>query len=125
MIRIELPIRTVSESNMREHWAPKAKRAKWQRNVVALAVRPRLAGMLDRVPCVVTLTRIAPRALDDDNLARSFKAIRDQVAAELGVDDRDARVVWRYAQRRGGKGAYGVEIVVTPVAIGVEFENAS
>lgn len=125
MIRIELPIRTVSESNMREHWAPKAKRAKWQRNVVALAVRPRLAGMLDRVPCVVTLTRIAPRALDDDNLARSFKAIRDQVAQELGVDDRDERVVWRYMQRRGAPRAYGVEIGITPVALTWGLESAS
>ncbi len=41
---------------------------------------------------VVALTRCAPRALDDDNLASSFKAVRDAVAAYLGLDDRDSRL---------------------------------
>lgn len=126
MIRIELPIRTVSEGNMREHHMSRHKRRAGQRKKVADELEPKLKGaMLDMLPCVVTLTRVSPRPLDDDNLQFSFKAIRDEVAKQLGVDDRDARVVWRYGQRRGGKGAYGVEIVVTPVALGVEFENAS
>lgn len=53
-------------------------------------------------PCVVLLTRVAPSSgLDDDNLSGSLKAIRDAMAEWLGLDDRDPRVGWRYAQRRG------------------------
>lgn len=36
----------------------------------------------------VCITRMAPRGLDDDNLASSMKAIRDGIAEGLGVDDR-------------------------------------
>ncbi len=54
-------------------------------------------------PLVCTLTRIG-RKLDDDNLASAFKAVRDQVAAELGVDDGSDAVAWRYAQERGPAG---------------------
>jgi hypothetical protein len=59
----------------------------------------------------VTITRIAPCELDDDNLAGSAKAVRDGVADWLGVDDRTKRsgVVWKYEQARDGR-AYGVGI---------------
>ena len=40
---------------------------------------------------VVTLTRVSPRALDSDNLAYAFKAVRDEVAAYFGVNDNDPR----------------------------------
>lgn len=123
MITITIPFRTVSESNMREHHMAKARRVKWQRNVVGLAVRPRVKGMAHPLPCSVLMTRVAPRPLDDDNLRGALKATRDQIAAELGVDDRDPRVVWRYAQRRGGKGVYAVEIVFTPVSLAEDAET--
>jgi hypothetical protein len=64
------------------------------------------------LPCVVTLTRIAPRALDDDNLRGALKATRDEVAAWLLVDDRDPRVTWTYAERRGAVREYAVEVSV-------------
>jgi hypothetical protein len=65
------------------------------------------------LPCVVLLTRVAPSAgLDDDNLSGSLKAIRDQVAHWLRVDDRDPRVSWTYAQRRGKRGEWAVEVSV-------------
>lgn len=66
------------------------------------------------LPVVVTLTRIAPRDFDSDNLAMSFKAARDGIADALGVDDGSARVTWRYAQRRGLKGQYAVVIEIEP-----------
>lgn len=123
MITISIPMRTVSEPNQRGHWAKKAERVKWQRTIVGLAVRPRVKGMAHPLPCSVLMVRIAPRALDDDNLRGCLKATRDSVAECLGVDDRDPRVVWRYAQRRGGKGIYAVEIVLTPVALAEEAET--
>jgi hypothetical protein len=67
-------------------------------------------------PQTVTLTRIAPRAFDDDNLAASFKAVRDGVADALGVKDNDSRVRWVYAQRRGLPREYSVEIRIEPEA---------
>jgi len=58
----------------------------------------------------VTLTRIAPQELDDDNLARSFKAIRDGIADAVGVDDRSKRFRWKYDQEKGGPKKYSVRI---------------
>lgn len=107
---VTLPIRTVSEANQREHWAKKAGRVKGQRMATGMRMRAVLAG--SRFPLRVLLTRIAPRALDDDNLRGALKAVRDGVADALGVDDRDPGVTWAYAQRRGGKGVYAVEIAV-------------
>lgn len=65
------------------------------------------------LPVVVTLARIAPRALDDDNLAFAFKAIRDGVADGLGVRDNDPRVSWRYTQAKPARGgAPAIEIAI-------------
>ena len=103
---VHLPIATVSESNRRDHWQVKRKRAKAQRTMAATLV-PRFG-----LPCVVTLTRISPRALDDDNLRGALKHVRDGVADRLGIDDRDPRVEWRYAQRKGAVKAVEVELGV-------------
>ena len=102
-----LPLRLVSAPNVREHWATRARRVKAERGAVAwvLGNHPRPS-----LPVVVTLTRIAPRSLDDDNLRGAFKAPRDQVAKWLSVDDADPRVTWAYGQRRGRAKEYGVEI---------------
>ena len=110
---IVIPVRTVSEANTHTHWRERARRAKTQRLVarsVILGVMSR--GTLDALPLVVTITRVAPRALDDDNLASSQKAIRDGIADALGIDDRDPRVSWRYAQRRGDPKKYFVEVSI-------------
>lgn len=66
----------------------------------------------EALPCTVTLTRIAPRDLDGDNLQSSLKAIRDGVADFLKVDDRDSRVTWAYAQERGAPKFYGVRVEI-------------
>lgn len=95
-----LPIRTVSEANRRDHWATKARRVKLHRRT-AYAMTERVS-----LPCVVTMTRVGPRMLDDDNLRGALKATRDGIADRLGVDDADPRVEWRYAQQRGRE--YGV-----------------
>lgn len=119
---ITLPIRTVSEANRRDHWAVRAKRAKSQRTAVALALRCRLARW--GLPLVVTLTRIAPRALDDDNLRSALKAVRDGVADALGVDDGSEQVTWRYAQCRPGKGAPTRFQVAVAVSVRLEDREA-
>lgn len=106
-------IRTLSENNARERWQVRAARRKKQRQAVraawdSLPWQCRQHGALE-FPLVVTLVRVAPRKLDGDNLQGALKAIRDEVAACLGVDDGDEEAVtWEYKQRKDGPGEYGV-----------------
>ena len=103
-MKVTLPLHTVSVANLREHWRVKARRAKEQRLVAFLQCHDH------PLPCVVTLTRIAPRSLDGDNLQASFKHVRDGVADRLGIKDNDPRVEWRYGQRKGLPKEYAVEV---------------
>jgi hypothetical protein len=113
MITVTLPLRLVSEANVRDGWAKKAKRTQEQRAIVGWALaryRATLRAMAP--PITITLTRISPGRLDGDNLQRAAKGIRDQVASALGIDDGDARLEWVYAQRKGKPKEYGVTIAV-------------
>ena len=95
----EVPLRTSGGGNNREHYMARARRVKRERTAVAWALYGQARPAL---PVVVTLGRRAPsNGLDDDNLTQSLKPVRDQVAVWLGVDDRDPRVTWEYAQNRG------------------------
>lgn len=98
-----VPIRTHSKLNQRIHWAARAKQAKTERLATYLAAFQSLKPRRKPVtfPCTVRLTRVSPRSLDDDNLRGALKAVRDEVASMLGVDDRDPRVTWAYAQEKG------------------------
>jgi hypothetical protein len=120
LVAVEWPMALKSASNLREHWAARAKRVKAQRTATALQlnansmlrfVRDTHVNQLG-LRLVVLLTRIAPRVLDDDNLCGAFKGVRDQVAAYFGVDDGNTRHVrWRYAQAKG-KPAVRLEFAV-------------
>lgn len=94
-----------SAANMREAWQARHKRVKGQRSAVLLSMpthriaRERGWLVLGRV--IVTLTRVSSHPLDSDNLSGAFKGVRDQVAAQLGVDDRDKRLGWVYLQESG------------------------
>lgn len=117
--RIVLPLRLriVSELNQRGHWAKHSARKAEHRGMCrmhlsqALALRARLFESV--MPCSVTLTRIAPRELDTDNLAGAFKACRDGIADALGVKDNDPRVAWVYEQTKGEPREYAIRIVVS------------
>lgn len=114
---ITVPMKTVPGMNAREAWQQRTRRVRKERKNVAWmltqAERPQL-------PCSVILTRIAPsNGLDDDNLAGALKAVRDQVAEWLGVDDRHSlQVRYCYAQRRG---PWGVTIEFGPPARGSQL----
>ena len=99
-----LPLRTVSEMNVRTHWATRAKRTKTARRTAA-ALCPAAS-----VPCVVTMTRHSAGTLDDDNLRSALKAVRDGIADRLGVDDADSRVEWKYEQAACKRGEYAVHV---------------
>lgn len=97
MISFTIPVRAPSTPNLREHWAARAKRAKTQRNAVRLKCPRWTTGPL----LVVRLTRVAPRALDSDNLQAALKSVRDGVASWLRIDDASPLVEWMYSQEKG------------------------
>lgn len=108
MAALLIPIKTVSTLNQREHWAKRARRARSER-MLASMVTPRRLDL----PLTVSLTRIAPRALDGhDNLSSSFKAIVDGICDRLEIDDRDPRITFRYSQERGKPKEYAVRIEI-------------
>lgn len=99
MISFEIPIETKSASNLREHWSARHRRTAAQRRATAYRTPPSLKSLGPLL--VVTLTRVSPRQLDDDNLRGALKGVRDQVACALGVDDRSKLVKWEYGQEKG------------------------
>ncbi len=115
---ISLPIRIISGDNNHKSWRSKAKRNKAHRAAGFFAV-PNIwrnifpAGAAGGL--TVTLTRVAPRELDDDGLASGLKSVRDGIADGLGLkSDNDPRVTWKRDQRRGGVREYAVEISIAP-----------
>ncbi len=98
-ISFTVPIETKSASNLREHWRARHERTKTQRRATAYRTPPELKKLGPLL--VVTMTRVSPRSLDDDNLRGALKGVRDQVACALGVDDRSRLVRWEYGQERG------------------------
>ncbi len=108
---VELPLRTVNPLNRREHWAERARRAREHRQTTFYALKAAKAP--HALPCVVTVTRIAPRPLDKhDGLPASLKGTVDGVADYLLCNDNDPRITWRYAQRRGAPHEYGAEVEI-------------
>jgi hypothetical protein len=77
---------TISESNRRGHWRKHSDRTKNQRMVArSCTERIKVNFMPVALPAHFELTRIAPRALDDDNLRGALKAIRDGIADAMGA----------------------------------------
>ena len=96
------------------HWRTLKKLKVSQRGAVNFVM---VGRTIPPMPLVVTITRVGPRKLDDDNLASACKYVRDQIAANIGVDDGSDQYTWRYAQRivRGLSGLpsrYGVDVEV-------------
>lgn len=115
-VYVTLPLHLISLANARGHWAKKHQRVRFHRPMTRLALGPSLHGiwgMHGRLE--VRITRIAPRALDCDNNVSACKNVRDGIADALGINDRDPRVSWSYAQQRGEPKQYAVRIEVTGV----------
>lgn len=115
-ISFEVPVKTASTSNLREHWAAKHKRTDAQK----AATRRRCPQWTAAPMLYVRLTRVAPRALDDDNLRGALKSVRDAIASWLRVDDRSPLVGWLYEQQKGPTPLVRVEVDARP--LGVESE---
>ncbi|MFA7291879.1 MAG: hypothetical protein WC023_06480 [Rhodocyclaceae bacterium] len=114
-MRIELPLKTVSLLNMREHFRVAATRKALHRRTVQLMFKGKERPTL---PATVTLTRLSPGTLDaHDNLPSSMKHIVDGLADWLDVDDADPRVRWVYAQQKSQRGKFGVIVEVAACGI--------
>lgn len=107
-IEVTIPLHLVSGMNVREHWAVRKKRAEAHRGITKLRLRTAVSQLTP--PVIVTITRIAPRALDSDNLQASAKHVRDGIADAFELDDRSPLLAWNYAQERGAPKYYGVRI---------------
>ena len=111
-IEVSIALKTRSEMNNREHWRFTAKRAREQRGTTAIVMQPYAFRLKGYFPLLVTFTRISPGSGLDahDNLPSSMKHVCDGLCDVLGISDRDPRIAFRYDQRRGKRGEYGVEI---------------
>jgi hypothetical protein len=98
---VVLHMRLPSRANLRLHWARAARLAREQRQTAywqvraALAANPKSAARI-ALPISARLIRLAPRRLDDDNLAAAFKHVRDGTASALGLRD-DGHLSGRFA----------------------------
>ncbi len=100
-------------SNLREHWAVKARRVSMERqHGQAMARR-----MLITKPCVVTLTRYSPKVLDaHDNLAYAFKPVADGIADWLGGGDgAKSGVKFLYEQAKAPARCFGFVVTWRPM----------
>lgn len=113
---IPIPIRTTTGLNSREHWHVKAKRVQRERQATRwfwMKAKPPPAFFL---PLRITLIRVSPgNKADLDNVVGGLKGVRDQIAEQLGFDDGDDRITWRYDQK---KGPWGVIVAIEEVGSG-------
>lgn len=112
-IEFTVPVRIDSSLSLngRLHWAVRKRKTDAVKRAVMLTARTTRAAT-PRLPAVVTLARISPRRMDDDNSVSALKGVRDTVALLLGIDDGDPRVSWRYAQETG---PWGVRVAIEEV----------
>jgi hypothetical protein len=124
VIKFTIPVKTTnplngSQGRTRGAVLAKAAQRKKQRNAARLCG---LAGIYNQRPellrlpfrsAALMLTRVSAGTLDTDGLAASLKSIRDGLADCLGVADNDPRVTWSYAQRKGKRREYSVEVEIT------------
>ncbi|MFA6125466.1 hypothetical protein [Sphingomonas sp.] len=108
-MKVELPLRIINSTNAREHHMARARRVKRERAQISLFIPNGI-----KVPCTVTLTRIAPRPFDSDGNVSAFKGTRDAIAQKLGINDNSPLVTWTYKQERGKPKMYSIRIEIAP-----------
>lgn len=112
-VKLEIPMRLMSEANVHQHWRKKYERNKRQQKAVRLTWLSKRPNVI--LPCRISLIRSGPRRLDFDNLVYAFKAIRDEIAGLLipdkkdGQADGDDRLEFSYRQEIG---LYGIRIEI-------------
>jgi hypothetical protein len=119
-----------SEANLsREHWTIKKKRHDAQQFLIDSYMNHKVFTLHttcsintiepeEWLPCRITLARIAPRSLDEDNLLYSLKWVRDAISDNLipglakGRADGDKRLEFKYNQEKGRPREYALKIEI-------------
>ncbi len=116
-INLVMPIKTVNEFKMNEHWAQKSKRHSIQKGIVRYYFY--MLDEMPKPPCHIIFTRISPKKLDyQDNLRSSMKWIVDAVCDQLipglkpGMADGDNRLSFEYRQEKGEPKEYSVRVEI-------------
>ena len=117
ILKLSIPMKTVSEANSSEHWTAKHKRHRTQKTWIKFAFLKEKTEI--SLPCKITVIRIAPRFLDEhDNLRTSLKFIVDAISENItgikqaGRADDIEGIEWAYDQRKGKPKEYLVEIII-------------
>lgn len=115
---IWIPLMTCGRGlNDRIHWSVRARITKRERGHVAWAVceYKLKGGRIPAGPYAVRLARVysgRERLWDDDNWVAGAKAVRDQIAAELNVNDGNrAAIKFTYDQEQGPRSGVRIEIM--------------
>jgi hypothetical protein len=111
-----VPIKLISEANNGDHWAKKAARKDKIRKEIKLFWLSVDSSKVT-LPCIIKLTRAAPRQLDYDNLVYAMRNVTNILAEILipglkpGQADGDKRLKFEYLQRKVPM-TYAVEIEI-------------
>lgn len=104
----------VAEANRRDHWAVRRRRGLVQKAAALKALVALGPAVRDRFRAAEVVTvrfvRIGGKRLDSDNLVGGFKAIRDQLAKWLLVDDGSDRLRWEWPAQEAGEKGFRIEL---------------
>lgn len=107
-------VKVVGEANRRDHWAVRRRRAMGQKAATHAALVTLGPDVRDRFRAAATVTvrfvRIGGKKLDSDNLVGGFKAIRDQLAKWLQVDDGSDRLRFEWPVQEAGSAGFRIEL---------------
>ena len=123
IVEVEIPYKLHPIANKYEHWAVRAKRVKKEFGMIRLYLQK-----IPVLPVKVTLTRVAPRSWDWDNMVIAFKNIRDAVCmcyfplAPSGKMDETDNFEWNYFQRKGAPNEYKIIIRLEKINSDVKNE---
>ncbi len=112
---VTIPLKIESEGNKHGHHMARYARLKKHTGIIKLM----LGTCRIKLPCTVTMTRIAPRELDEhDNLRSALKHVVDCVSDHLipglkaGRADGSKDIKWEYRQAKGRPLEYALTIKI-------------
>jgi len=117
-VTVEYDLRLRNANGSHGHWSRTAAERKAARTQAWAELRRVMpSGIVFVAPITITLTRIARRRFDDDNLVGAMKATRDGVADWLHIDDGSPGLRWVYLhEAAGASGVHRVRIQIEGAA---------
>ncbi len=122
MIKYTIHVRTISEANIRSHWAKNYRLHQSQGLLASIETKRALdledAFLWPDSQITITMTRVGGNKMDGDNLQGALKYIRDGIAGALapglppGRADGLDRFTWKYSQRKGKRSEPKIEVTL-------------